>query len=274
MAKCKICGKHGLFFKVNGAGLCKECETREAEKAARAAAEKAAREERLRRQKEAAAALDAIPKAEIHGDGPKLSKRSVMLAPEFKFSSVTAKTSGKKLGTFVAIDTETTGLKPASCSILEVGAVKFVDWEPVETFQALCKPSTKIPAEATAVNGITAEMVADGKPFWAILPDLQRFVEGYNLVGHNLEFDMAFLWHEGLSVDESIKLYDTFAIAKRMLKPERKASADGQFDVKDHKLGTLCDHYEIDQPAAHRALGDAYASGLLLKALFAEKIDA
>ena len=26
MAKCSICGKHGLFFKVNSDGLCKKCQ--------------------------------------------------------------------------------------------------------------------------------------------------------------------------------------------------------------------------------------------------------
>jgi DNA polymerase III epsilon subunit-like protein len=46
------------------------------------------------------------------------------------------------------------------------------------------------------------------------------------------------------------------------------------YDVEDYKLTTLCDYYQIrDNSFAHRALSDAFATGLLFKCLAQDKID-
>ena len=46
------------------------------------------------------------------------------------------------------------------------------------------------------------------------------------------------------------------------------------YDVEDYKLTTLCDYYTIrDELFAHRALGDAFATGNLFECLAKDKID-
>ena len=64
---------------------------------------------------------------------------------------------------FTAVDTETTGLNASQSEIIEISAIRFRDYKPVEAFTTLCAPKKGISAEAARINGITAEMVA-GKP--------------------------------------------------------------------------------------------------------------
>ena len=62
---------------------------------------------------------------------------------------------------FIAFDLETTGIQPKTDAIVEIGAVRFEGSEPVGRFSTLINPGRPIPPEASAVNGITDEMVAD-----------------------------------------------------------------------------------------------------------------
>lgn len=219
----------------------------------------------------AAAELAAIPMAAVGTDGGKVKKLRAGDVEDLRYSSITTKTNVDKLGSFVAVDVETTGLHTSNCDLLEVSAVKFESWKPVAAFTTLLCPSAPIPAEATKINGITDDMVEDAPTFGQILPSLQAFLSGSALVGHNLEFDLRFLHVNGLPLEEGCKYYDTLKIAQAMLKPERKAGADGVYDVENHKLGTLCAYYGIAVPESHRALADAYATGMLLHALAEDK---
>ena len=57
--------------------------------------------------------------------------------------------------TFVAVDLETTGLRPKYDRILEIGALKVVNGELVETFQTFVDPRMQIPERITELTGIT-----------------------------------------------------------------------------------------------------------------------
>ena len=50
---------------------------------------------------------------------------------------------------FVVFDTETTGLYPWRYKIIEIGAVRFRDGEPVETFHSMIDPEIHIPEMIT-----------------------------------------------------------------------------------------------------------------------------
>lgn len=266
MAKCKYCGKWGLFLSLDAAGACINCAA-----VRRKEFQRRREEAKAKAQAEAAAKLEAVPCAPIEATGERVNKRNMIKQPDFNGLNITARTNAENLSCFVAIDVETTGVQVGGNRIIEVGAVRFENWEPVERFQTLINPGMPIPPDATAINGITDAMVADAPIFGAILPDLHRFIKGQNLVGHNLPFDLSHLWHEGMDVAAKVKLYDTLHIAKIMLRPERNAK-NGEYDVADHKLGTLCDYYDIPRIEAHRALGDAYDAGRLLKALYDDKM--
>ena len=71
--------------------------------------------------------------------------------------------------TYVALDLETTGLNPDRDAIIEVGAVKYRDGEPVENFTTLVNPGRPVPYEVQQLTGIRdADLV--GRPRLARSP--------------------------------------------------------------------------------------------------------
>lgn len=222
--------------------------------------------------------LNNLPSADITVDEKPAARRYIKETYDIGFSSITKKTPRDKLGNFVAIDTETTGLNSTQNEIVEIAAVRFRDFKPVEKFVTLCAPKKGLTEEASRVNGITAEMV-EGKPqFGQVVHSLQAFIAADNIVGHNLNFDLKFIVRGGFDIyANKQKYYDTLEIAQKTLKRAKdKWDKEVQgyitdygrdFDVMNYKLKTLCDYYGITYLGAHRALADAYATGLLLQAL-------
>lgn len=62
---------------------------------------------------------------------------------------------------FYALDFETTGFSKNKDRIVEVGIAKFIDGEVVDTFSSLVKADKEISPYASAVNGITDDMLED-----------------------------------------------------------------------------------------------------------------
>ncbi len=213
-----------------------------------------------------------------------IQKLNVSDIRELKLSNITAKTNYEKIGTFVVIDTETTGLNCGQHSIIEIAAILFENWKPKLKFETLLKPSAPIPYDITNLTGITNDMVACAPRFAQIADSLLKFISSYNLVGHNLTFDLKFLYKNGLDFySKKRKYFDTLSISQKVLKkPSYKwdkdlesyeINYDRDYDVENHKLDTLCDYYSIrDNDFAHRALSDAYATGILFQKLVKERI--
>lgn len=269
MAKCVQCGRGGLFFKVTAAGLCPSCQEA-ADRKRRY--EEAAKQRSLflqRKQADFAAELAAIPLAVIGRDGPKVGVRPLEGFYDLKYSNITARSQRETLGSFVAIDLETTGLK-ATDSIIELSAVRFCDFTPEAIFTTFVRPSGAIPPDASNVNGITEEMVVDAPRFWEILPSLQAFIGSSAVVGHNLPFDLKFLYRRGFDIQPKQRLYDTLEISQRLLK-KPNAAGTNDWDVCDHKLATVCEHYGIYIDGAHRSAADALAAGKLFCRLVEER---
>ena len=150
---------------------------------------------------------------------------------------------------YVVFDLETTGTSPNSDAIIEISAVKVVDREVVDTFSTLVNPERAIPYYATAVNGITDEMVEDEPLLEDVLPLFDEFIGDSVLVGHNIHcFDMKFIWkaaEEILGETFTNDYVDTLPMARRVL-PE----------LAHHKLVDIASHYNISTMGAHRALND------------------
>lgn len=226
--------------------------------------------------------LDDIPCAQIEISEAPAKKQNLSYLSEITYSNITKRTPRDKLGNFVAIDVETTGLSAQKDEIIEIAAIRFVNFKPVEKFVTLTSPKNKISAKATEINHITNEMVK-GKPhFSSIAKSLQNFLGKDALVGHNLEFDLKFIVKYG--VDLSVckrKYYDTLSISQRTLKKpktkwERELESyeinyDSDYDVENYKLGTLCDYFSIPYDSAHRALADCFATALLFMELEKER---
>jgi DNA polymerase-3 subunit epsilon len=156
---------------------------------------------------------------------------------------------------FIAFDLETTGIQPKNDAVVEIGAVRFRAAEPVETFSTLINPGRPIPPEASAVNGITDDMVADQPGIETVLSDLADFCGDLPLVAHNAPFDFKFL----LAAVEKHRarapkgiVLDSCALS-RIIFP-------GMFN---YKLGTLVRHFGFPAGTFHRAEEDSVYCGLL-----------
>ncbi len=156
---------------------------------------------------------------------------------------------------FIAFDLETTGIQPKTDAIVEIGAVRFDGSEPAESFCALINPGRPIPPEASAVNGITDEMVAGSPAVESVLTDLAAFCGDLPLVAHNAPFDFKFL----LSAVEAHKakapsgvVLDSCALS-RIVFP----------GMINYKLGTLVNHFGFPAGDFHRAEIDSVHCGRL-----------
>ena len=65
-------------------------------------------------------------------------------------------------GNYTVIDLETTGLKAASDSIIEYGALRVRDGVPVEELTMLVRVEENVPAEITALTGLSAAELQQG----------------------------------------------------------------------------------------------------------------
>lgn len=196
------------------------------------------------------AVFQGIPKAKIEIND---SEYEAIPSFEFKSKNITKKTNLSKFCNFVVIDTETTGLNAYQNEIIEVSAIKFINFEPVEIFSTFLKPNNNIPYSASKINHITDDMVENAPRFIQIEKSLRDFIGGFPIVAHNAEFDINFLHHSGLKLNYSKTIfYDTLKLSKALIK-----------DAENYKLSTLCSEQNIYFENAHRAGADSLATGLL-----------
>ena len=191
----------------------------------------------------------------LHDD--KVLRKTDIPSPYARTSSITAKTDAKNISSFVVVDVETTGLDANKDKIVEIAAVKFYGFKPVAAFSTLLKPGRRIPAAATAVNGITNDMVENCPTFAQIKRSLELFIGDLPIVAHNAEFDIGFLHTSGMDFSSKVKFFDTLSLSKKHIKdPEGNKLAS-------YKLQDVCAECNIYFDGAHRSAADALATGLL-----------
>ncbi len=212
-------------------------------------------------------------------------KQAIGHLSDLTYSNITKKSSLEKLGDFVVIDTETTGLQATSCEIIDIAAIRFRNFIPVEKVSMLLSTKKPIPEDATKVNGITNEMVLGCPRFSQIAVSLVDFIGDDAVVGHNLEFDLKFVVKHGADLtSKKRKYYDTLELAQKTLKKPRYKynkeygysdyDFDSNYDVLDYKLNTLCVYYGIITDTLHRAEADALATGFLFEKLAKQRTGA
>jgi DNA polymerase III epsilon subunit family exonuclease len=208
--------------------------------------------------------LSTIPRHDIVID-PDNTRMRAPVFEEITVSNITQSTNLEKLGDFVAIDTETTGLSAHTEEIIELTAIRFRGWTPAEIFSTLINPGKHIPAEASKVNHITDDMVSDAPSIESVIKDFDVFIGKDNLLGHNISFDTKFLDAAGSEyASKKRKYYDTVTLARKI---------KWEVEPDNFKLDTLCDYYCIRDPkTGHRSSSDALATGILFKKLVDEKL--
>lgn len=175
---------------------------------------------------------------------------------------------------YVVVDTETTGLSPGIDSIIEFGAVRYRNHKVIDTFSTLVKPDSyysetvKIQYISPFISGlthITNEMLETAPSMDEVLPDFLSFVKDAYIVGHNVNFDVNFIYDTSLKYGYppfSNCFIDTLRISK-MLLPR----------LPHHRLQDLALLYNVDYSHAHRAIEDVYITEEVFKQLYAEMID-
>lgn len=160
---------------------------------------------------------------------------------------------GKRLNRYledyVVFDLETTGISQERDAIIEISAVKVEKHEIVGEFSTLVNPGRHIPAGATAVNGITDEMVKDAPGIEAAVQNFLDFIGDFVLVGHNIHtFDTNFVYDAALQfLGREVRndYIDTLYMARSCL-PE----------LEHHKLTDVAAYFGLQTQGAHRALFD------------------
>lgn len=172
------------------------------------------------------------------------------------------------------IDLETTGLDPALHRVVEVGVVVVERWAAVERHGWLVYPGD-IPAEATAVHGITNEDVA-GKPrFHEVARDIEDAIGDALPVGFNGRFDRAFLLAEWLRCDAcecgalTPPPFLTGGDRSTWLDVLVWARAHSPYarGKGRHKLGAVAERLGASVGTAHRAVGDCETTASVLAKL-------
>lgn len=112
----------------------------------------------------------------------------------------------------VFFDLETTGIDIARDRIVEISMVKVLPDGDRDIKTRRINPEMHIPAESTAVHGITDEDVKDCHTFKQIARSLAQFIEGCDLAGYNSNrFDVPMLVEEflraGVDVDLSTRKF-------------------------------------------------------------------
>jgi len=162
----------------------------------------------------------------------------------------------------IVLDTETTGMDPAKGDrIVEIGCVELENHLPTgKTYHVYLNPEREIPAEATAVHGITNEFVADKPTFGEVVGEFVDFIADSKLVIHNAEFDMKFLNAElkifGFPSMDMRRATDTVLMARQ------------KFPGSPANLDALCRRFGIDN--SNRTLHGALLDSQLLAEVYLE----
>lgn len=193
-----------------------------------------------------------VEKCNIRFSANELKKQKLEDMKEIVTAKVGKQFNKEKLFKYVVIDIETTGLKASKDEIIELSAVKYIDFEPVEYFTTLVKPKKQITEEITKINSITNEMVESAPLLSEVLSEFDEFIKGFNIVGYNVSFDLKFLYCNGSSVLEQkgIKIFDVCEIVKKAYK-----------DLYSYSLENVCeDLLNLYRQDAHRSLSDCFAT--------------
>ncbi|CAA9581194.1 MAG: Excinuclease ABC subunit C [uncultured Thermomicrobiales bacterium] len=133
------------------------------------------------------------------------------------------------LDEFVAIDVETTGLRPSKQRVIEIALYRFRAGQLVERLETLINPGRAIPAYISNLTTITNTHVEDAPAFAEEAEGIVAFIGSSLLVGHNVSFDISFVNEELKRADRAPLInerLDTMGLAVRLLKNVRKPSLD------------------------------------------------
>lgn len=149
---------------------------------------------------------------------------------------------------FTFLDVETTGICPQyGDRICEIALLQWKNDQVIDKFHSLVNPGRPISFQASAVNGLTDEMVCEAPFFHELVEGILTFIGDTVIVGHNVSFDIGFLRAHLLSLQLKVienTTIDTLALARRY------------YQFSSNSLGNIARALRIPVVNAHRAMGD------------------
>ena len=94
------------------------------------------------------------------------------------------------INSYVALDLETTGIGARHEKITEIGMVKVIDGEAVDTYHTMVNPHREIPERIVELTGITDDMVKDAPGIDEILDEVLNFARRVTSLVIRSFFDM------------------------------------------------------------------------------------
>lgn len=167
---------------------------------------------------------------------------------------------------FAVVDTETTGLSPATCSMLQLGIVVVRGDGTIESqFSTYIRRRFWKPGRLGAhhIHGITRRNLRSGVTIHEALDRLSTELKTATFVAHNAKFDLGFLRAEAQRCGHPLIIHDPICTLtlSRSLDPTK---------AHPHNLRQLAIRYGIHDVPNHDALADAMVTARLLPLLLAK----
>jgi DNA polymerase-3 subunit epsilon len=161
---------------------------------------------------------------------------------------------------FAVVDVETTGMRAGGGDrITEIAVVVVHGGRREVVVDSLVNPGRPIPPAICAITNITNAMVRYAPTFAEVVDQVVAALAGRVFVAHNARFDWGFVSAEvrrarDLALDGPQLC--TVRLARRLVRGVRSCGLDN-----------LTQHFGFDNPARHRAAGDALVTADLLARL-------
>jgi DNA polymerase-3 subunit epsilon len=174
----------------------------------------------------------------------------------------------------VGFDLETTGTDPRRARIVTAAVTEVKAGEPVRHRDWLADPGVPIPAETTAIHGVSTERAAaQGRPAPEVVAEIADAVRGYWAAGvpvvvYNAPFDLTLL-------DEELRRYALPPLTLPgtrtgpVIDPLVMDRALDKFRRGKRTLEAACAVYGVTLDGAHEAGADALAAVRVARALAA-----
>jgi DNA polymerase III subunit epsilon len=161
---------------------------------------------------------------------------------------------------FAVVDIETTGVRVSfSDRITEIAVVLVHAGRREVAFESLINPGRPIPPAICSITHITDDMVRQAPSFSDVADQVLAALAGRIFVAHHARFDWGFLSAElrrtrGLALDGPRLC--TVRLARRLVQGVRSCGLD-----------SLTAFFGLENPARHRAMGDAWVTAEVLSRL-------
>lgn len=149
-------------------------------------------------------------------------------------------------------DLETTGISLSTDRIVEIAIVKVLPDGTKQIKRKLINPEMPIPAGASAIHGITDDMVKDAPTFRQVANEIKQFLDNADLAGFNSNrFDVPIL------VEEFLRVGLDFSIDGRKLVDVQRI-----YHMMEQRTLSAAYKFYCDKPLedAHSAEADANAT--------------